>query len=383
MVKLWSEWRNSAEDAELAEGLIGMREAGIDPLEGEFAQGLRRFDKSGEYAADGALDVVGWLRWKCKLSGKAAAERVTVSRQLEKLPETQKALASGEVGYQHVAVMAWTAEHIGTAVVRREETALLKAAETMDPTQFNNHAKQLEHCTDAAAALAETNRAYARRYFHVSEPVDGFVRLDGLLDTEGGATLRTALNRLMPPSKNDDRNPGQRCADALIELCFRPASKSSDGAGPRPQLVIRASVETLAGTGGSPAGELESGAPIPAETVRRHACDAALTRITGRGELDAETSRATRTIPPATRRALAARDHGCVAPGCGRPPDWTDAHHIKHWVHGGETTVANLVLLCRRHHRMVHEGGFRLQPVATGRWALTPPHRIEVHARSA
>src|ERR1700738_2440058 len=110
VVKLWSEWRNSAEDAELAEGLIGMREAGIDPLEGEFAQGLRRFDKSGEDAADGALDGVGWLRWKCKLSGKAAAERVTVSRQLEKLPETQKALASGAVGYQHLAGMAWTGE---------------------------------------------------------------------------------------------------------------------------------------------------------------------------------------------------------------------------------------------------------------------------------
>ncbi len=383
VVKLWSEWRVSAGDAELAGGLIGMREAGIDPLEGEFAQGLRRFDKSGEYAADGALDVVGWLRWKCKLSGKAAAERVTVSRQLEKLPETQKALASGEVGYQHVAVMAWTAEHIGTAAVRKEETALLRAAETMDPSQFNNHAKQLEHRVDAAGALAETNRAHARRYFCVSEPQDGLVRLDGLLDAEGGATLRTALNRLLPPSKDDDRTSGQRWADALIELCHRPGAKSSDGAGPRPQLVIRASIDTLAGTTGSPAGELEWGAPIPAETVRRLACDAALTRITSRGELDAETSRATRTIPPATRRALATRDRGCVAPGCGRPPDWTDAHHIKHWVHGGETTAANLVLLCRRHHRMVHEGGFRLQAVEGGRWALTPPYRREAHARSA
>jgi hypothetical protein len=300
------------------------------------------------------------------------------------LPETQKALASGGVGYQHVAVMAWTAEHIGTAVVRREETALLKAAETMDPTQFNNHAKQLEHRTDAAAALAETNRAYARRYFHVSEPVDGFVRLDGLLDAEGGATLRTALNRLMPPSKDDDRNPGQRCADALIELCYRPGSKSTDGAGPRPQLVIRACVDTLAGISGSPAGELESGVPVPAETVRRVACDTALTRILARGELDAEISRATRTIPPATRRALAARDHGCVAPGCGRPPDWTDAHHLKHWMHGGQTTMTNLVLLCRRHHRMVHEGGFELRQEPGGRWALTPPHRrVEAQARSA
>jgi hypothetical protein len=145
--------------------------------------------------------------------------------------------------------------------------------------------------------------------------------------------------------------------------------------------VVRASVETLAGTPGAPAGQIERGGSIPGETVRRLACDAALTRITGQGELDAEVSRATRTIPPATRRALAARDLGCVAEGCGRPPDWTDAHHLKHWVHGGETTMSNLVLLCRRHHRMVHEEGWGLRRATNGRWALSRP--FAPHARSA
>ncbi len=167
----------------------------------------------------------------------------------------------------------------------------------------------------------------------------------------------------------------------MIELCSHPGAKSTDGAGPRPQLVIRASLETLAGSKGAAAGELERGGQVPGETVRRLACDAALTRITGQGELDAEVSRATRTIPPATRRALAARDHGCVAEGCGRPPDWTDAHHVKHWVHGGETTMANLVLLCRRHHRMVHEDGWTLRRSADGRWTLGWP--VTAHARSA
>ena len=208
------------------------------------------------------------------------------------------------------------------------------------------------------------------------------MRLDGLLDAEGGAIITTALNALIgPPARDDSRTAGQRRADALVELARPKAGGSTDGAGPRPHLVIRASLETLAGTPGAGAGALDWGGTVPGETVRRLACDAALTRITGKGELDLEISRTTRTIPPATRRALAARDQGCVAPGCGRPPQWTDAHHLKHWVEGGETTMTNLVLLCRRHHRMVHEEGWALRHATGNQWLLTRP--VPAQARPA
>src|SRR2546426_6925192 len=106
--------------------------------------------------------------------------------------------------------MARTAEHVGAAAVRKAEASLLKAAETMDPGQFVGVAKNFEHRVDAAGALAETNRAYERRYFHIGEAVDGLVRLDGLLDAEAGATVRTALNPFMKPGKADDRTAGQR-----------------------------------------------------------------------------------------------------------------------------------------------------------------------------
>jgi hypothetical protein len=101
-----------------------------------FAGGLRRFDESGEYKADGAVSLVDWLRWKAKLSGGAAMERVTIARQLEQLPQTREAFASGDVGYQHVALLARTAEKVGAAAVQGEETNLLKAAESMDPGRF-------------------------------------------------------------------------------------------------------------------------------------------------------------------------------------------------------------------------------------------------------
>src|SRR6266702_5909782 len=234
-----------ADGETLGDALIQIRETGIDPLEAIFATGVRRFDKSGEYKADGALSLTAWLRWKCRLSGGAAMERVEIARQLAKLPETAAAFANGDVGFQHVAVLARTAEHVGAAAVRKEEGTLLRAAQTMDPGQFVTVAKNFEHRVDAAGALAEANRAYKRRYFHIGEPVDGLMRVDGLLDAEDSATLRTALQPFMKPVKDDTRNYGQRSADALVQLGRHGGSGSKrDGAGPRPQLIVRASLDT-------------------------------------------------------------------------------------------------------------------------------------------
>ncbi len=253
-VQAMASWIREAEGAALGEGLVQIREVGIDPLEAAFATGVRRFDKSGEYKADGALSLTAWLRWKCKLSGGAAMERVEIARQLEKLPQTQAAFANGDLGFQHVAVLARTAEHVGAAAVRKEEGKLLQAAQTMDPGQFTTVAKNFEHRVDAAGALAEANHAYQRRYFHIAEPQDGMVRLDGVLDAEGGATLRTALQPFMKPVKDDARSYGQRSADALVELGRQGSGSKHNGAGPRPQLIIRATVDTLAGTRGRSAG---------------------------------------------------------------------------------------------------------------------------------
>jgi hypothetical protein len=367
-----------ADGAELGELLILIRESGIDPLEAAFATGVRRFDKSRDYAADGALSVTAWLKWRCKLSGGAAMERVEVARQLEKLPETEAAFAKGDLGFEHVAVLARTAQHVGAAAVRKEEGKLLQTAQTMDPGQFTTVAKNFEHRVDAAGALAEANRAYERRYFHIGEPQDGLVRIDGLLDVEGGATLRAALQPFMKPVKDDTRNYGQRGADALVELVRQGGSGSKrDGAGPRPQLIIRATVDTLAGTKGAPAGELEGGGTVPAETVQRYACDSAISRITGQGELDHELNHASRTLPASTRRALEARDRHCVFPGCARPLTWCDGHHIVWWTRGGATALPNLAMLCRPHHRMVHEEGWSLERATHG-WRASPPERLGI-----
>ena len=384
-------WVRQLDDDGLGPVAIGLREV-VDRTEAASAEVLRRFEKAGAYKADGALSVVAWLRWKCKLSGGAAAERVGVAREVTKLSKIEEAFASGELGYQQAALIARSVENVGAAAVRKEEANLLEAAKTMDAGRFAGVVKNFEHRVDAEGALAEANRAHARRYLHISQPENGVVRLDGLLDAEGGATLQTALTALTKPLKNDERSTGQRRADALVELCRRQLSGSHlpEVAGERPHLVIRASVDTLVGAPGAPAGELEWGGTIPTETVRRLACDAVLTRITsngrvsGREELRAEISHASRTIPLALRRALAARDHGCVFEGCDRPAAWTDGHHLFFWGDGGPTTLENLALVCRPHHRKVHEEGWRLERLKDGRFQAIPPdHRVAANARSA
>jgi hypothetical protein len=149
-------------------------------------------------------------------------------------------------------------------------------------------------------------------------------------------------------------------------------------------LIIRASLDTLVGIPGAPAGELEGGGTVPAETVQRYACDSAISRITGEAELEHELNHASRTLPASTRRALEARDRHCVFPGCTRPTSWCDGHHLVWWTKGGATALPNLALLCRPHHRMVHEEGWQLVRHNEGRFtAIPPPRTVMPSARSA
>jgi hypothetical protein len=123
--------------------------------------------------------------------------------------------------------------------------------------------------------------------------------------------------------------------------------------------------QTLTGRSGTTC-ELSSSETITPETARRLACDADITRIiTGPRSQPLDVGRARRTITASQRKALAIRDRGCAFPHCDRPPEWCDGHHLEHWADGGGTDLDNLVLLCRRHHTLCHEGGFRARPDRT------------------
>ena len=312
----------------------------INGCEAEFMRRLRRFDKGGGYAATAALTAKAWLRWKCNFSPAAAAGRVAVARGLESLALATEAFADGDFSYPHAAMIARTAEKLGDKMEANAETILVTAAKELDLGRLHVVALKLQHVIDPDSVREEANESFERRFLSLSQTLDGVFYLNGRLDSEGGAILQTALNALGgPPTADDRRTPKQRRADLLVEL----ARQQLDGGnlpevgGQRPHLAVTVSMATLANQPGSPAAELEWAQPIPAETARRLACDAAVTPVfVGSESEQPQAGQTSRSISGSQRRALVVRDKGCRFPGCDRPPDWTDAHHLQHWADGGE-----------------------------------------------
>jgi hypothetical protein len=346
-------------------------------IEAELTRRLRRFDKGGGYAATPALTAKAWLRWKCNFSPAAAADRVAVARQLADLPLATEAFADGDISYPHAAMIARTAEKLGDKMESNAETILVTAAKELDLGQLRVVTIKLQHLMDPDSVLEDANESHERRFLSLSQTLDGVFYLNSRLDSEGGAILQTALNALGgPPTAEDKRTPKQRRADLLVELARQQldGGKLPEVGGQRPHLAVTVSMATLANQPGSPAAEFEWAQPIPAETARRLACDAAITPVfVGSESNQPQAGQTSRSISGSQRRALVVRDKGCRFPGCDRPPDWTDAHHLQHWADGGKHVMDNLVLLCRRHHRNVHEEGWHLGITADGEIAAVPP----------
>jgi hypothetical protein len=169
-------------------------------------------------------------------------------------------------------------------------------------------------------------------------------------------------------------------------------------------------LDNLLGGHGSLGGDAGGAGPLEAEACRRLACDAAVTRVLvsrqpgqpggptqglegrlrtamallppilgGAPSQPLDVGRTSRVVQPAQRAALAVRDGGCVFPGCDRPQTWCEAHHLRHWLDGGPTDLVNLALLCRAHHRAVHEGGWQLHRDPSDQFTATPPQRTHRH----
>jgi hypothetical protein len=302
----------------------------------------------------------------------AAARRLHLARQLTELPSTETAWRRGDISTGHAAVIGRTVDDLGADNARSAEPALLEAAGQMNPGQVWLAGQQIRFRLDAAGALAAVNAIHARRRLDLMTNIDGALELAGLL----GAVLRTAIDALTRPLPGDERLAGQRRADALVELARRQLDGGAlpGAGGQRPHLTVTSPAATLqGGEDGLPA-ELEWVGPIVDQAALRLSCDAARTAVTVDGEgKPLGVGRTTRTIPPHLRRALLVRDGGCRFPGCDRPSPWTDGHHILHWGRGGETEMENLVLLCRSHHRMVHEDGWTVELTGEGKVVAVPP----------
>ena len=350
--------------------LVHLRHA-IDLLEIRFAMDAGSFASTSEYDAQGSVTAIDWIRHNCRMSGHAAAERVCVGEQLQGLSQSVSATTEGALGYAHLALLARTAAWVGEHGGAFREEGLLERALESSVSRFRHLCHHARHAAAPGEYAEEQALVVEERSLSLTPCEDGGYSIDGKLDAVGGATLRTALEPLARPAgRDDDREKARRLADALVELAEHAldSGRIPSTASQRAHLQVTASFETLLGNLGAPAAELEFSLPISARTVQRLACDCNLTRVL----LDADSAvidvgRSQRVVGGSTRRALNVRDRHCAWPGCDRPANWTAAHHLKHWIHGGSTDLANLALLCHRHHWMVHEGRWQLVRDDAGR----------------
>jgi hypothetical protein len=294
---------------------------------------------------------------------------VRLARKLAAHAQVAEAFGAGRVSAEQAEVIASAAGAMPATVRAEAETRLLEAAQSMHPGELAKQARRVAVDLDPTAAARLAAEEWARRRrreFSIVANNDGAYALLGQLDVEGAATLSAALDPLAAPRPStadgpDPRTPAQRRGEALVELARRalPGDTLPDGGGVRPRVVVTMTLDQLRGHREG-MGRFDGGPitePVPSSMARRIACDAGiLPAVLGGSSEVLDLGRERRLATPAQRKALAIRDGGCAFPGCDRPPQWTDAHHIKAWAHGGATDLDNLVLLCGPHHDLAHHG---------------------------
>jgi hypothetical protein len=327
--------------------------------------------------ADGKLQSCAhWLNFKCGLNLGAAREKVRVAHALGGLPKIAAAMRRGELSYSKVRALS------RVACEATEETFLMIA---LHGTAF--HVERLVRGYRRAQQAEEISREAQQqinRSVNYWFDEDGSLILKARLPAAAGAMLIQALDAALDNLPDNEISADtvaerpisfeSRRADALAALAetYLADSDASSTSADRYQVVVHVDAATLhEHTAGRC--EIDQGPSIAIETARRLSCDASVLRIleNEHGE-PLDVGRKTRSIPPAIRRALNARDAGCRFPGCTHQR-YVDAHHIEHWADGGETKLSNLVTLCRMHHRLVHEGEILIETLASGGWRFVHP----------
>jgi hypothetical protein len=343
---------------------------------------IREFDARGGWNT-GFRSCAAWLAWRVGLAPGAAREHVRVARALGTLPGLAAALARGELSYAKVRAL--------TRVATPETEARLLAVGRAGTAVHVERIVRGWRRVDRQAEAREAARQHAGRALHVYQDEDGTVVLRGRLAPEVGALLLRALDAAREtlyqrrranetvlaatdPAAAVPTRPQQQ-ADALALLAEVALHHELDPGAPgeRYQVVVHVDAAVLADPDQPGQSVLEDGLRVPAGTSQRLACDAS--RVVMRHDADGqvvEVGARTRTIPPALRRALHHRDRGCRFPGC--QVRIGQGHHVRHWAQGGPTTLSNLALLCRRHHRAVHEEGYQVERGSDGALQFRRPN---------
>ena len=378
-----STWSLSA--AELGQALVGSTSLG-GRLEA-FRGGLLREsvsrevpDARGEHGAR----TVNLLKSRCRVSARRASADVENAKltcpDTGTLRELGAALAAGAVSREHLDVARSALKRLPKPLVRERrgevDHLLTEHARTFDPGGADHLARHLLSVVAPDRADRYDQNALDRRHLGIATDQTGMVLLSGQLDQAGGLTVATVLDHFVEKDRAaataadpaaadpgaadpaaDVRTRGQRRADALVQMARAAAEHDGLGSAARavPRVVVVTTPAQLAGAEGAGAATTTDGDLIGRGSLARIACDAVIDRVvldTAGRVLAMDTIG--RLATAAQQTALAARDGGCVWPGCTTPPSLCEAHHVTWWSRGGPTTLDNLALLCHRHHTQVH-----------------------------
>ena len=330
---------------------------------------VREFDERGGFLKWGLHNCAEWLAWRCDLSMTTALEKVRVAHALKTLPEISAAFSTGELSYSKVRSLTRVAN-------ANNEAELVAFALRHTAAHVAERCRELR--CGSVDSIDSAARAYANRSLRVRRDHNRhMMTITVELPMDTGELVEKALDKarddevLQVPDLADTAWR-TRQADAFVNVVS--AYLSGDGsAASNDNYLVTVHVDQSALAGG------EGRSALPIESVKRLCCDGQAVVITEdqQGE-PLNIGRKTRIVPAAIQRALRARDNnGCTFPGC-RNRRYLHSHHVEHWSNGGETSLDNLLLLCTKHHTLVHEGGFRIERDFMDNWTFVRPDGIAV-----
>ena len=331
---------------------------------------LAEFDRREGWAGWGVRSCAHWLNWRCGISEVTAREQVRVAHRLAELPRVRDAFAGGELSYSKVRALV----RVATPATEGELVELARHATASHLEQMARAYRTVQ----GPGAVEEANRRHERRYLRWCWDDDGSLVVVARLSPEDGAVVVQAFDAthdvLDAANRDSAESSRPTAADALVAMAetvleHGPAAREG---GERYQAVVVVDAATLAADAPG-ACHVDDGPALAPEGARRLTCDAGVVVASlGDGGEPLNIGRRTRTIPPAIRRSLKLRDGHCAFPGCTQRR-FVDGHHVRHWSQGGETSLPNLVLLCRAHHRCVHEGGYGVRRDGERPFVFTRP----------
>ena len=320
---------------------------------------VREFDDRFGWVKWSCRSCAEWLAWRCDLSLSAAREHVRVAHALRGLPAISAAFAEGRLSYSKVRALT-RAAHL------HDEDLLLAYALDATAAQVEERCRQIRNVAPESAD--EAQRSWKRRSLSIwRNAANGTLRITVELPIEEGELIARAIERAVEtgdvataPELGGQSWYAQQ-ADALVAVAktyLEGSVSESSSTADHYQVVMHVDEQSLRGGAGR--------SDLPIDTIKRLTCDGGLLTIVEDADgTPLDVGRKTRTVPTALKRALWSRDRGCTFPGCANRR-YVHAHHVHHWIDGGETNADNLTLLCSYHHRLLHEGGYRIATDANG-----------------